>query len=245
MTAYEAGAGAEHTHTFQGQKLTHTHVHDFPHGYYEHPEDGHRVTYQEHGYTVTWSYETHKQDMTPQEAADLAADVFLTGTDPAAHARGHVQVSVVEYALNAPHVEHDHGEYEVTIPARPTVEDIATLLRLAVGHFEYRAELGHADGPSESEAALLARVAAAFDVPVPAYQAPEPPEPGVRRDNGLRLTEPCDDGHRPDDMPEPGDRCKDCHHDLTWVGPELDPSGWGAVCSPEVQGEPVTCTCGS
>lgn len=30
---------------------------------------------------------------------------------------------------------------------------------------------------------------------------------------------PCMDGHRPDDEPEPGDRCKDCGRFLTWVGP--------------------------
>lgn len=32
---------------------------------------------------------------------------------------------------------------------------------------------------------------------------------------------PCPQGrHRPDDDPEPGDRCKDCGRDLTWRGPD-------------------------
>ena len=25
--------------------------------------------------------------------------------------------------------------------------------------------------------------------------------------------------HRPDDMPGPGDRCKDCQRSITWIGP--------------------------
>lgn len=29
------------------------------------------------------------------------------------------------------------------------------------------------------------------------------------------------EGHRPDDDPEPGDRCKDCGRDLTWIGPGI------------------------
>lgn len=29
----------EHTHEYQGQKLTHSHDHHGPHGYFEHPED--------------------------------------------------------------------------------------------------------------------------------------------------------------------------------------------------------------
>lgn len=33
---------------------------------------------------------------------------------------------------------------------------------------------------------------------------------------------PCDvTGHRPDDLPEPGDRCKECRRELTWVGPGI------------------------
>lgn len=35
--------------------------------------------------------------------------------------------------------------------------------------------------------------------------------------------------HRPDDMPEPGDRCKDCGWDLTWVGG----NEWAATFPPE------------
>lgn len=42
---------------------------------------------------------------------------------------------------------------------------------------------------------------------------------------------PCTNGHRPDDMPEPGDRCKDCGWSLSWEGPgaydwiAVDPPG--------------------
>ena len=43
---------------------------------------------------------------------------------------------------------------------------------------------------------------------------------------------PCQDGqHRPDDMPEPGDRCRRCGHALTWNG--QDTSGrdlWSLAC---------------
>jgi hypothetical protein len=37
-----------------------------------------------------------------------------------------------------------------------------------------------------------------------------------------RLDEPgkvYDHEPRPDDMPEPGNRCKDCGEDITWMGP--------------------------
>lgn len=36
----------------------------------------------------------------------------------------------------------------------------------------------------------------------------------------LSAIDACKEGrHRPDDMPEPGDRCKDCGFAITWVGP--------------------------
>lgn len=31
--------------------------------------------------------------------------------------------------------------------------------------------------------------------------------------------DPCDGRHRPDDLPAPGDRCKDCGREITWDGP--------------------------
>jgi len=37
-----------------------------------------------------------------------------------------------------------------------------------------------------------------------------------------RVAKTYDHEARPDDLPEPGDRCKDCGEDITWMGP-----GWG------------------
>lgn len=36
-----------------------------------------------------------------------------------------------------------------------------------------------------------------------------------------------DNRHRPDDLPEPGDRCKDCLRTLSWLGP--GPYDWEAI----------------
>lgn len=47
----------------------------------------------------------------------------------------------------------------------------------------------------------------------------------VRGRNGnWRVARPprCTDGHRPDDDPEPGDRCKDCGQPIVWTGPGLN-----------------------
>lgn len=61
----------------------------------------------ERQYTVTWAYTTFAQDMTPQEAADLAVSVFTTGTDPCAPA-GFVEVTVSEHGAG---YETNLGEY--------------------------------------------------------------------------------------------------------------------------------------
>jgi hypothetical protein len=71
-------------------------------------------------YVVTWSYETYVQDMTPQEAAELAASVFLDGGDPAAP-RGHVEMSVSHWDGSN---EVPLGEFQVRIAARPIGEPI-------------------------------------------------------------------------------------------------------------------------
>lgn len=65
-------------------------------------------------YTVTWSYSTAVQDMSPEEAARLAVAVFLEGSDPCCTKRGHVQVSVVESADDSCR-QIDHGDYDVRV----------------------------------------------------------------------------------------------------------------------------------
>ena len=44
-------------------------------------------------YTVTWTYTTFRQGMSPLEAAELALGVIMSGDDPAAEA-GHVYMTV-------------------------------------------------------------------------------------------------------------------------------------------------------
>lgn len=62
------------------------------------------------------------------------------------------------------------------------------------------------------------------DSPSGDFDVFEPGCPGCLRDRT-----PCaDDQHRPDDMPEPGDRCEDCEHALTWRGPGL--YDWDLSC---------------
>lgn len=50
------------------------------------------------------------------------------------------------------------------------------------------------------------------------------------RCSACRSTSPLceDDRHRLDDGPEPGYRCKDCGHNLTWRGPDSD--DWDLSC---------------
>lgn len=43
--------------------------------------------------------------------------------------------------------------------------------------------------------------------------------------------ERCTNGHRPDDSPDKGDRCKDCGCALTWVGPGM--GDWIATDDPK------------
>jgi hypothetical protein len=39
--------------------------------------------------------------------------------------------------------------------------------------------------------------------------------------NGMPVLNAYDHPARPDDDPEPGDRCKDCGEDITWIGPSV------------------------
>ncbi len=45
----------------------------------------------------------------------------------------------------------------------------------------------------------------------------------------MTTTPTTEDGHtaRPDDDPAPGDRCKDCGREVTWLGPSM--SDWEHV----------------
>lgn len=79
-------------------------------------------------YTCKWIYETHKQDMSPQEAAELAASVLLSASDPSATAQGHVQFTVNEWDG---HTEYSHGEFEVKVS--PSYDKLLTYVRDIAG----------------------------------------------------------------------------------------------------------------
>jgi hypothetical protein len=74
-------------------------------------EAGHtHVTVTDDIYACTWSYETSAQGLTPQQAAELAATVFLDGGDPVSPP-GTVEFSVYDGQTSL-------GEFIVAIPAR-------------------------------------------------------------------------------------------------------------------------------
>lgn len=64
-------------------------------------------------YTVVWSYETQADD--PKEAAEIAASVIATGSDPSASRRGYAFMSVRDER------DRDCGDFEVEVPSTEAI----------------------------------------------------------------------------------------------------------------------------